>query len=82
VPDIADAARQDKAAHYRRGNAESIFSTRQHAALVAKGWEFIGLADEARLRAYAEQRPWPPAVAEEPTADNAPDTKPSKAAKK
>ena len=36
--------------------------------LLSKGWIFAGLADEARRRAVAEARPWPPAVqaAEEP----------------
>jgi hypothetical protein len=69
--DIAEAARHDKAAPYRRGDDESIFSTRQHASLVAKGWSFVGLADEARLRAYAEKRPWPPDVIEQTECTNA-----------
>jgi hypothetical protein len=45
------------AAHYRRVEDEGIFSTRQHAQLVGKGFEFVGLADEERLRRLAEAKP-------------------------
>ncbi len=80
--DIAEAARHDKAAHYRRGDDESIFSTRQHASLVAKGWSFVGLADEARLRAYAEKRPRPPDVIEQTEGPNATRVETSRPTKK
>jgi hypothetical protein len=40
---LAEYAKADRRALYRKGDQEAIYSTRQHADLSAKGWEFVRL---------------------------------------
>jgi len=54
--EIAEHAKHDRFGLWTRGNDRVESSCRQAAALLAKGWTFSGLADQARRRAVAEAK--------------------------
>jgi hypothetical protein len=63
--EIRQYAEGDKVGIWKRANAQIESSCRNALSLLSKGYEFVGLADEARLRAIGEARPWPPAARNE-----------------
>jgi hypothetical protein len=65
---IQEYARHDRMALWSRKNGRDTMnsSCRNAAALLSKGWTFVEVCEEDRLRAVAEARPFPPAPASTP----------------
>jgi hypothetical protein len=59
---MADHAKADRRAVYRRGEAEAIYSTRQHADLEAKGWTFVRLETPRESYLATRNKPYPSAA--------------------
>ena len=59
---IAEHARHDRVAIWKRGDDVLEVSCRQALSMLTKGYVFSGLAGEARRSALSRARPWPPAA--------------------
>jgi hypothetical protein len=64
--DVAEHGRHDRIGIWTRGDEQIESSCRNALSLLGKGWTFVALADEARLRAIAEARPLPAVSNEQP----------------
>jgi hypothetical protein len=64
--DVAEHARHDRIGIWNRGDEQIESSCRNALSLLAKGWTFVTLADQARRTAHAEAKPWPAASNEQP----------------